>query len=550
MNNKIEKIYNTMCDVLEENYYSFTTDAVKKIINTWETNKSNLIDLLSKHPNWNDEKKMIQFDTDFKRDVDKVNANKFFNYIERTDEELLDTFWHRANKHLAHIKRLTTELGNGDIIIKHNYAWHIEVLNEIMPELHAKVGEKTTRVIGRICKIMEWDKLENFNKEYAKYCDAMSTLQVKRHTVLSVNPIDYLYMSNGNSWHSCHDIRDADSCGCYSSGTISYMLDGVSMIFYTVDKEYDGDSIELESKIQRQVFCYDDGQLLQSRLYPSANDGNTEQYDNIRAIVQKIIADCENAPNLWVKKSKWKVDVDDNATLYPDWNCNTRNAFFTVLKSKSEMLCDDMIVGHAPICIECGEYHGENENINCCRLGCACADCGTYYDPEEMIYIDGEYYCTDCAHYCEYCEEWYIADDCHWLDSCNGYVCDHCLENYFVYCEPCDEYYHHEDVVYSKYDNCYICKWCAESYYTYCEYCNDYIPNEYISYVESVNEDVCDNCLERYFTECDECGELMLDDENHKHEIINEETGEVTFLCEYCYAKKNTESNSEVANND
>ena len=544
MNN--EKIYNTMCDVLEENYYAFTTNAVKKIIDTWANNKAALINLLSKHPMWNDEKKMIQFDTDFKRDVDKTIATQFFNYIYRTDADLTYSIWHTNNPYLGRVHDCTEALGKCGTFISDSTKYLVDTLNDIMPELHAKVGEKTTRVIGRICKILEWDKLDNFNKEYAKYCDAMSVLQVKRHTVLSVNPIDYLYMSNGNSWHSCHDIRNADDCGCYSSGTISYMLDDVSMIFYTVDKEYNGDAIELEPKIQRQVFCYYDGQLLQSRLYPSANDGNGEQYDSIRAIVQKIIADCENVPNLWVKKSNWRVDRNDSATLYDDWNCNSKNAYFSVLKDKVPMYGNIMEVGAAPICIECGSTHCENANINCCRVGCACTDCGDYYNTDDMILIDGEYYCENCVHYCDYCGEYHLADECHWIDAVNRYVCDDCLDNNFIYCEHCGDYHCEEDVIFSEYEDRYVCKWCAEDYYTYCEYCNDYIPNDSTVYVESVNEDVCDNCLEKYFIECDKCGEYIVDDEFHKHEIMNEETGEVTFICDDCYAKMQ-KSKDEVA---
>ena len=63
------------------------------------------------------------------------------------------------------------------------------------------------------------------------------------------------------------------------------------MVYYQVDKEYDGNDLEFEPKIIRQLFHYKDGILVQGRLYPQCNDGKNSLYTPIRAQLQKIIDD-------------------------------------------------------------------------------------------------------------------------------------------------------------------------------------------------------------------------------------------------------------------
>ena len=123
-----------------------------------------------------------------------------------------------------------------------------EEINKVFPFAYAHTGQKANRVVNKIMKYLGYDKHPDYNKEYAKYADSMSPMTIKRHTILSLNPIDYLKMSFGNSWASCHTIdqknkRDMPNSyqGAYCSGTISYMLDGTSMVFYTVDASYEGD---------------------------------------------------------------------------------------------------------------------------------------------------------------------------------------------------------------------------------------------------------------------------------------------------------------------
>lgn len=98
-------------------------------------------------------------------------------------------------------------------------------------------------------------------------------------------------MSNrDNTWSSCHCLEG----GGYRGGCQSYMGDAVSMIFFTVSDEYTQD-FHTAPRITREIFCYKDDVLLQSRLYPTDLEDQKTLY---RSIVQQAIATCLDKPNL------------------------------------------------------------------------------------------------------------------------------------------------------------------------------------------------------------------------------------------------------------
>ena len=79
------------------------------------------------------------------------------------------------------------------------------------------------------------------------------------------------------------------------------MGDAVSMIFFTVSDEYTQD-FHTAPRITREIFCYKNNVLLQSRLYPTDLEDQKTLY---RSIVQQAIATCLDKPNLWsIKRGK------------------------------------------------------------------------------------------------------------------------------------------------------------------------------------------------------------------------------------------------------
>ena len=247
-----------------------------------------------------------------------------------------------------------------------------ESINEKFPEVKAVKGQKISRIINKLCCMFGLDKDEKYNKEFAMFSDSINPLMIKRHTVFSIHPVDYFTMSFGNSWASCQtidkeNIRDMPDNyhGSRSSGTLSYMLDGVSAILYTVDKSYNGNKLELEPKINRNMFHIGEDKIVQGRLYPQCNDGNDVFYTKFREIAQKIIADCMGRPNIWLKKKSVCEYVETTGTHYTDYtlfsSCNV-----SFLKDDSGNINENEIeIGHYPICPICGEEHYSQENICC-----------------------------------------------------------------------------------------------------------------------------------------------------------------------------------------
>ena len=78
------ELQNEIETVLDDYKYDYTYTSIADIIDEWREQKQPLIDLFSKHPKWNPDKLMIQFDEDYAREVD-VNAVWAFR----------DWFWKR-----------------------------------------------------------------------------------------------------------------------------------------------------------------------------------------------------------------------------------------------------------------------------------------------------------------------------------------------------------------------------------------------------------------------------------------------------------------------
>lgn len=406
MENVKNGIIDEFQEILEERGYNYYNESLEDIVTEALAQKENLIQLFSKHPNWNAEKLMIQFDVNFERRVDIKQINIFYNWLVEKVDGYFD-FFAEEQKREYNICRFI--LGIEQVQFDSTMDERIAKVNSYNANYKLRNNMKASKAIGKICKEEGWDRIEGYNKEFAKLCDALTPLTIKRHTCISVNPIDFLLMSNGNSWRSCHDIgKIASDASCYSSGCISYMLDGHSFIFYTVDGSYEGEQIEKAPKLQRQIFGYNDEVLAQLRLYPQSNDFGSEHiYDNIRAIVQEVIALCLEKPNRWVKSKKDVEDVCEHgyrATCFPDWyhyNPGGKHCSISTHKERANGKEHRKIVfGAQPICIDCGYRHSQDGSISCCNnyKGYTCRDCGAEIESEDdIIWINEQPYCEGCT---------------------------------------------------------------------------------------------------------------------------------------------------------
>lgn len=371
----LDNIKNAMKNVLS-NYKGTTNYALDEIINEWIKAKQPLFDILSKHPNWNHEKLMIQFDADYSREFDRNAIYTFRDFIKenvlkREKVHFISYLPDDQYEAYAFIGNISTQFFEEDSHI----SARINNLNRYNDNFKLRTNMKASKAIGKICNVLNWNTFEDYNKQYAKLCDSLNPIKVVRHTCISLNPIDFLLMSNGNSWSSCHGIKYIKSQGCYCSGTLSYMLDPCSFVFYTVDGSFNGTDIELEPKLQRQIFGYKENVIFQSRLYPQDLDyGAAEIYKDIRNIVQKVISDCLELPNLWVilkDNITSHVRRGSNSTAYPDFKHSrgicTVTVHKTAMENKDKLKM--VMMGRQPICLKCGNKHSNTNSLYCRSCG-------------------------------------------------------------------------------------------------------------------------------------------------------------------------------------
>ena len=465
-----EKINEQICAVLDKYEKSYETRGVLANLKSWQNNKGWLIELLRRHPNWNEDSMAVVFEVTHTREIDKsiVNLykyelNQLINDLELSEDDRNQSTGSLNVVALTYSKTLT--------------AADTATLVKQQSGVSCSVGQKTSRIINAICKRYGIDKHPEYNARFARLADSLNPMQMKRTALLSVHPCDYLEMSNrDNSWSSCHRLDGGD----YHGGTLSYMNDECSMIFYTVDNDVT-QNFHKASKRTRQVFCYQNGILLQSRLYPQSDDNDIrDMYCNI---VQRTIADCLELPNLWTLKREHnevshRVCTHEDALHYCDYDYEHYKANISLLKDAYVGKYDTILVGHTAYCLNCSESVSKNDTTycDCCTNDryVTCEDCGHRLHEDDAYYIDGYYYCDNCCDYCQACNE-YTTGETTEVHGSNGYtqcVCQSCLAENYYYCEGCDKYYL-ENGGQDTQDG-FRCNGCLDEDYYVCDKCRDY----------------------------------------------------------------------------
>ena len=498
--NLITTYADNMENALDRRGWNYDYSVLKNMAEKSVCAKESLYNLFSKHVNWNPNKGMIQFDADINRPFSHM---AIYNFLQFMNNKILfnniDIDSNKWDKLYSAIYRINSQYlkdcTDNEIADKLNA---INATYRIRPEMRA------SKVIGKVMRTECLDQVEGYGKMFSSLCDDINPLTIRRHTVISLNPVDFLLMSNGDTWESCHNIEDPDDPGCYCAGTISYMLDNFSFLFYTVDASYNGNDIEFEPKVSRQVFAYKEGVLFQSRMYPQSCDcGAEEMYKDTREIVQKVISDCENFNNLWITS---KTNVEEvvskeyDAQCYPDWRNGCPGSSHCRISRQKEMETSHVKIriGKKPICIECGSEHTNHETINCCTGGYYCECCGDRIDRDDVYWVGDYPYCYDCVEQCDDCGEWVVNGDLR--ETYDGRrVCECCFDNDYYYCDDIEDNVHRGNTI--TLEN-------GDTYYTenkgitweYCAECGGAYPIE--DMVEINGKYYCEYCEER--VECEE----------------------------------------------
>lgn len=486
--------------------FGYNTESLQDVLNVWHRNNGWMMNLMSNHPSWHEDKFMISYETEVERHISKSGINKFRNWAISETQKL--SYW---DKFLAEIDYLSyctmcdlrtqysnvydtmsncednvwsyrhclpQEKENEDDTVElilngkdKNYYWEmkdkmdktisqyderndkiyvkgtnnkidaaIAVFNVLSSvdkqfidesladrfnnylrygnfETEAKKGQKVSKLIAKFCIEIGLDKVKDeqdvsftdqngevHNKVkdmgynyyfYSVFADAINPTKKKMIVCFSLNPIDWLTMSFGNSWASCHTI-DVDQLrkeqgdgthnyhGMYSSGTMSYMLDSSSIIMYYVNPESKDElengiaHPELRDKFKRCVFCIGENKIIQSRVYPDGRNKDegtdedgiaTQLATDMRTQFEEMISRCMNVPNNWVYKAGTGTAsemTDSRGTHYRDYlNYSDCGTVYLKIGERLVKNTNEIKIGHDPICPCCGKEHHYQENIQC-----------------------------------------------------------------------------------------------------------------------------------------------------------------------------------------
>ncbi|MDD4510304.1 MAG: hypothetical protein PHY23_05325 [Oscillospiraceae bacterium] len=418
----MEELKHAFYGVMYKYEKSFSETGVMANLSEWKKQKANLIDLLRRHPNWNEQALAVVFDYAEGRNIDSDIVDEVCYTLSELADEVIP-----ANRQRVFHTALNAAVS------EYSQTLSPEKLEIVRTSGGIKCveGQKSSRIIGKLCKTFGVDKHTRYNAVFAQLADALNPLQMQKTVLLSVHPCDFLEMSNKDStWNSCHKL----SGGSYQAGCLSYMTDSVSMVLYTVDSDVKKDFHKVPRR-NRQMFFYHDGQLIQSRLYPDSSNELTEQY---RSIVQNAIARCLGVPDLWTFKVK-REDINESYETVPGSRQYADYSFqgnLSILKATKPT--EKIRIGHPSLCVCCGRPYGSGAlKCNCEEL-VVCQDCGRTVPKDSTRYLDGVYYCSACLHICAACGR-VTTDTMYPAFNRRGHLREVCFDCYQTTIAPCAE---------------------------------------------------------------------------------------------------------------
>lgn len=231
---------------------------IREHLNNWAKNKSHLYLAFG-----NKLKLEKEVELDFSGDSTYVKGliSKFYQEITR-----------------AKVKRFLKSCSNAEIVM------NCLNRNTSFENVKFRAGDKISRCIGKILDLYDITPAEK-DSILIKFSMLIQSVKVKGSAVLSIDPIDYITMSENNSnWESCHSMS-----GCYRTGPFAYLQDGSTAISYAKPKDDciftygDGKTLAYSNKNWRQIvlFSKELKYATQLRQYPYTSQANQSTVANI-----------------------------------------------------------------------------------------------------------------------------------------------------------------------------------------------------------------------------------------------------------------------------
>ena len=479
---------NKIINICDNEDIAYCSEYINQFVNESIDKKHQLYLLLKNTPNWDED----SYRTSFTVDLEIVPNVYDLRHELRNILAMVRSYSFSDYQSLTDIVYYIKD----DCVVGVDVA---DILNKYM-DSNISANKKLSKAISQFVEFIKVkyptndSDIKYLNSVFARFSDYCKSVKETKTIYLSINPYDFFTMSYGNGWSSCHGFD-----GCHRSGGVSYALDEVSIISY----EENADSL----KQYRQMVYYNPNVALfisRSYGYPITN---------MLEAVKSGIANTLQLPSNWIDCDTDYINkyfrTHNYSCHYSDYNFyySEMSLFVNRDAIDGKIAINKGIIGHYAICFECGNYHDISDSYSCneCNHIWICSDCGNViYNNDNVVFIDGEPYCTDCVAWCEDCEEYHPMDRITFIESVDKYVCDDCLSDNYSYCEDCDTWHPNNKITYvSAYDK-NVCDDCICDNYFYCVECSEYFKLEDLE--DTVNGDyICCDCRDKFYVVCNDC---------------------------------------------
>lgn len=482
-----DRVANEIMQVLDEYEISYAPNVIRHIsVPAWLKAKRPLLELFSRHPQWNNDTLSVLFKTRYERTIDADRAEDltyrlvqhYRNSLPMDNVNAIEYMTRQGELQALSDALCYRSMFYTSKITKENQSLWLDACpvgkTDKDPKRFFPIGLRVSRALDRLFKAYGIDKWENYDKNFAQLADCVNPLNIDRTTALSLHPCDYLLMSHGTGWDSCHRINmKYDHRGEWVGGVWSYMFDDLSTILYTTEQP--NGPIWNREKVNRMVCCFSGDEILFSRLYPQVNEFNSDLRGTFRKVVQEIYSECMDMPNLWqppihAAKSGWCCNGEGHMN-YEDYTVHDWLTELSVAKGHEPHY---MYIGTYGICPVSGNEYDEHESIT--SENAHCSHCGRRIREGHTYYWEGDEYCESCYNElfatCVRCGTVHRVEDM--FDTEDGWVCRECLNDEgYVECNWCMTLVRPERAIETGDGDTY-CRHCARRHVRSCEKCGRY----------------------------------------------------------------------------
>lgn len=273
-----------------------------------------------------------------------------------------------------------------------------------------QTGAKVIKTLSKIVDAYGFDKelMEDFRIAHSQ---VLNQRFLNGKLCLSIHPMDYMTMSDNDcGWSSCMSWSDN---GCYRQGTVEMMNSPMVVVAYLKAKDdMNVGDFTWANKKWRELFIVTPEMISNVKAYPYKHENLTTQ---VLKWLKELAEDAgigtydDDITNWSQDGDFYRNEEEYHITTYTDnmYNDFSENqlAFFGEALNEWANEWFEINYSGASECMMCGSLDPDLSSEGyvvgqCCDTASYCDNCGERHSIEDLIEIDGYYYCPDCYEDC------------------------------------------------------------------------------------------------------------------------------------------------------